>query len=122
MKRMVKKSQRKDCTVSIKQFLYHGKNGEIFFFFKEPDPEYYNAYMKAEDMQARRRIKDNREMKMGILNLDDLDAVRSPSPSKKGKLNVYEALAAVAAPESKEHENFYTLPIKKNSLFEQMIT
>ena len=44
MKRMVKKSQRKGCTVSIKQFLYHGKNGEIFFFYKESDPYYYTAY------------------------------------------------------------------------------
>lgn len=44
MKREVKKSHRKGCTVSIKQFLYHGKNGEIFFFYKNSDPNYYIAH------------------------------------------------------------------------------
>ena len=68
MKRVVKKSLRSQCTVSVKQFLYRGKNGEIFFFFKESDPEYYNTYWKLETADQRKKIPDNREMKMGILN------------------------------------------------------
>ena len=60
MKRMVKKSQREKCTVTIKQFLYHGKNGEIYFFFKESDPEYYKAYWKCDTDAQRKKIVDNR--------------------------------------------------------------
>ena len=36
MKRIVNTSQRRDCPVSIKQFLYPCDRG-IFFFYKEPN-------------------------------------------------------------------------------------
>ena len=56
--------------MSIKQFLYHGKNGEIFFFYKQSDPNYYIAHQRATSDHERDEIPDNRDMCMGMLNLD----------------------------------------------------
>ena len=72
MRRMVRKSIRSDCTISVKQFLFHGDHGELFFFFKNKDDELEKSLMRT-STEIRKKTKDTRLMNVGILNLESIE-------------------------------------------------